>query len=36
MFDNRMYNVFEVDLLARCTPICEPIRGKVRAIGVCA
>jgi hypothetical protein len=36
MFDNRIYNVFEVDLLGRCTPICEPIRPKGRTIGACA
>ena len=36
MLDNRVYNVFEVDLLARCAPICEPIRAKGRAIRACA
>jgi hypothetical protein len=33
MVDKRIYNVFEVSLFARCTPICEPIRAKGRAIG---
>jgi hypothetical protein len=36
MFDNRVYNVFKVDFLGRCTPICEPIRAKRRTIGACA
>jgi hypothetical protein len=36
MFDNGLYNIFEVDLLARSTPICEPIRAKGCAIGACA
>jgi hypothetical protein len=36
MLENRLYNIFEVDLLARCTPICESIRAKGRAVGACA
>jgi hypothetical protein len=34
MFDKRVYSIFEVDLFARCTPICEPIRAKGCAIGL--
>jgi hypothetical protein len=36
MFNKRLYNIFEVDVLARCTPIREPIRAKSLAIGACA
>jgi hypothetical protein len=36
MFENRLYDVFEVDLLARSIPICERILPKGRAIGACA
>jgi len=36
MFENRRYNIFEVDLLARSIPICEPIRANGRAVAVCA
>ncbi len=32
MFENELYNVFEIDLIARSTLICEPIRAKSRAI----
>jgi hypothetical protein len=36
MSDNRMYNVFDVDLWARSIPICERIPAKVRVVGACA
>jgi len=36
MFENRRYNIFEVDLLARSIPICEPTRANGRAVGACA
>jgi hypothetical protein len=36
MLENRLYNVFDEDLLARSSPICEPIRAKDRAIRACA
>ena len=35
-FENELYNVFEIDLVARSTLICEPIRARSRAIAVCA
>lgn len=35
-FENELYNVFEVDLVARSTLICEPIRARSRATAVCA
>jgi hypothetical protein len=35
-FENQLYNVFEIDLVARSILICEPIRTKSRAIAVCA
>jgi len=28
MFDQRLYNVLEIDLVVRSTPICEPIRVR--------
>jgi hypothetical protein len=36
MFENRRYNIFEADLLARSIPICEPTRANGRAVGACA
>jgi len=36
MFDNGLYNIFEIDLLAQSSPICEPNRTKDRAAGACA
>lgn len=30
-FEHRHYNVFEIDLLARSTPICQPTQAKRRA-----
>jgi hypothetical protein len=36
MFDNRLYDVFDVDLLARSIPICQRIRAKGRAVAACA
>jgi len=33
MFRNELYNVFEIDLVARSTLICEPTRTKSPAIG---
>ena len=36
MFENELYNVFEIDLVARSTLIYEPIRAKSRAIAACA
>ena len=33
-FENELYNVFEIDLVARS--ICEPIRARSLAIAVCA
>ena len=36
MFDKGLYNIFEIDLLARSSPICEPNRTKDRAAGACA
>jgi hypothetical protein len=36
MFEKRLYNVFEVDLLAQCTPIFEPIRANDSAMRACA
>jgi|SRR5271156_5780221 len=33
MFDKQLYNVFEIDLLERSMPICEPIRSTARAAG---
>jgi hypothetical protein len=36
IFENELYNVFEIDLMARSTLICEPIRAKSLAIAVCA
>lgn len=35
-FKNELYNVFEIDLVARSTLICEPIGAKSRAIAACA
>jgi hypothetical protein len=35
-FENELYNVFEIDLMARSTLICEPIRDRSRAIAACA
>jgi hypothetical protein len=31
VFEHRHYNVFEIDVLVRSTPICEPIRARRRA-----
>lgn len=36
MFDGRVYNVFEIDLQARCAPIHEPTRTKRRTMAACA
>jgi hypothetical protein len=36
MFENRIYNVFEVDLMARSRLIHEPIRTRSRIIAACA
>ncbi len=36
MFENELYNVFEIDLVARSSLIHEPIRAKGRAIAACA
>ena len=36
MFENQIYNVFEIDLLARSSAIGEPIRTKGRAMAACA
>jgi len=36
MFDDGLYNIFEIDLLARSSPICEPNRRKGRAAEACA
>jgi hypothetical protein len=36
MFENELYNVFEIDLMARSTLICEPIRARSHAVAVCA
>jgi hypothetical protein len=35
-FENELYNVFEIDLVARSILICEPIRAKSLAIAACA
>ena len=32
VFEHRHYNVFEIDVLMRSTPICEPIRAKRQAV----
>jgi len=32
VFEHRRYNVFEIDVLARSTPIHEPIRSKCRFV----
>jgi len=36
MFENQIYNVFEVDLTARCGLIHEPVRMQDRAVAACA
>ena len=36
MFENQLYEVFEVDLLARSIPICEWVQATSRAVGACA
>jgi hypothetical protein len=36
MFEKELYNVFEIDLVARSTLISEPIRAKSRVIAACA
>jgi len=35
-FENELYNVFEIDLVARSILICEPIRAKSPAIAACS
>ncbi len=32
MFENRLYNILEIDLLTRSSPICEPIPAQRRAV----
>jgi len=34
-FENELYNVFEIDLVARSVLICEPMEAKRRAIAAC-
>jgi hypothetical protein len=36
MFENQIYNVFEIDLLSRSSVISEPIRAKCRTMAACA
>jgi hypothetical protein len=36
MFESRIYNVFEIDLVARSIMISEPTRSKRRALAACA
>jgi hypothetical protein len=36
IFENELYNVFEIDLMARSTLICELFRAKSSAIAACA
>jgi hypothetical protein len=36
MSERQVYSVFTVDLLARASPIFEPIRAKRRAMAACA
>jgi hypothetical protein len=36
MFEARTYNVFEIDLTARSTLICTPVRATRRAMAACA
>jgi hypothetical protein len=36
MFENRFYNIFEIDLLARSRLIREPIEVRTRAVAACA
>jgi hypothetical protein len=31
VFEHQHYNVFEIDVFARSTPICEPVKTKRRA-----
>jgi len=35
-FENQIYNVFEIDLLARSSVIPDPMRAKGRAMAACA
>jgi hypothetical protein len=36
LFENQVYNVFEIDLIARSTVVSEPIRAKGHAVAACA
>jgi len=36
VFDEQVYNIFKVDLLARCSQVVEPIRAVGRAVRACA
>jgi hypothetical protein len=36
MFEERVYNIFKVDLLARCSLMFEPTRVRSRAAAACA
>jgi hypothetical protein len=36
MFEERVYNIFKVDLLARCSLTFEPTRVRSRAAAACA
>lgn len=36
LFENKLHNVFEIDLIARSTLVCAPITARTLAIAVCA
>src|ERR1700693_13995 len=36
MFEERVYNIFKIDLLARCRQMIEPTRTEDRAVVACA
>lgn len=36
LFEEKVYNIFKVDLLARCSHMIEPTPGTRRAVGACA
>jgi len=35
VFENRLYNIFKIDLLAHSTIICQPIRVSGRSVTAC-
>ena len=36
MFEEQVYSIFKVDLIARCSEASEPIRARGRAVAACA